>query len=55
MTSIRAEQKKDMATVSETLQIFDKYKTREDDERSSDEESFHLPIDDEEIESKLLF
>ncbi|XP_049819607.1 activating transcription factor 7-interacting protein 1 isoform X2 [Aethina tumida] len=52
MTSIRAEQKKDMATVSETLQIFDKYKTREDDERSSDEESFHLPIDDEEIEKR---
>ncbi|XP_044271983.1 activating transcription factor 7-interacting protein 1 isoform X4 [Tribolium madens] len=37
-----------MTTLSNTLEVFDTYKHRE--EKDSDEESFHLPLDDDETE-----
>ncbi|CAH0546607.1 unnamed protein product [Brassicogethes aeneus] len=43
---------KEMATLTESIKLYDKLPTREDDEKSSDEESFHLPIDDEEAEKR---
>lgn len=38
-----------MTTLTNTLEIFDTYKQRED--KDSDEESFHLPLDDDESDT----
>jgi hypothetical protein len=40
----------DMTTLTNSLEVFDTYKHRED--KDSDEESFHLPLDDDESETK---
>jgi hypothetical protein len=39
----------DMTTLTNSLEVFDTYKHRED--KDSDEESFHLPLDDDESET----
>lgn len=42
--------------LSSTLEMFDKFKTVVDNEKDSDsEESFHLPLDDDDAESMFNF